>query len=196
MSTDSSPTAEAPTVDEVDAVEPTDERAPSGDDRARRGTPWPWIITTVAVIVAAVSLWQMLEARGAGQDLSEAQRVASETLLAVTNWDANELEEVRGQLSDLGTERLADEATAILEEFAEPLEEARATSEGEVIDLVAETSRGEGVAMAVVRQVISSEVLRTDTESCWGVRLMLTTEDGRWLTDRMEIYGPADCPAA
>lgn len=171
-----------------------EEGGPTPPAAGRRRSVLPWVIAALAVLLAIGAAVYAYTQRAGDEEEQQAATVASEALIAVMNWDADSLDEVRGQLDEIGTERLRGEAEEILGEVAEPLTEAGAVSEGEVVDLVVDASRGEGVAMGIVRQTISSETMDNETQTCWGVRVMLTQEGDRWLADRLEPYGPGDCP--
>jgi hypothetical protein len=193
---DGAAAAEDPALDETtpQTLVEDEEGGPPPPPSPRRPI-LPWLVAGIAVLLALAAGWFAYAERAGAAAEGEAATVASEALTAVMNWDADTLEDVRAQLEEIGTDRLQGEADEILDEVAEPLVEAGANSEGEVIDLVVEAARGEGVAMGIVRQTITSEALDAETQTCWGVRVMVTEEGGRWLADRMEPYGPGDCPA-
>ncbi len=155
-----------------------------------------WVIAFLAVLVAAGSLGlYFLGTPPEEQDRREIVQVASDTLMAVTNWEAGELDRVRADLAEIGTEQLQTEATQILDELAEALAAAGAESSGDVLELVADPDRDEGVAVGIVRQELRSAELGTETVACWGVRVVTVRADGRWMAEKLDIVGPGDCPA-
>lgn len=155
-----------------------------------------WVVAVIAVLVAAAGLGlYFLGTPPEEQDRREIAQVASDTLMAVTNWEAGELDRVRADLAAIGTEQLQTEATQILDELAEALAAAGAESSGDVLELIAEVDREEGVAVGIVRQELRSAELGTETVACWGVRVVTVRADGRWMAEKLDIVGPGDCPA-
>ena len=174
-----------------------------GDDGARRaaggaGAIAPWIIAVVAAAVAIVALVQWWQLDGELSADQEVREVAGQVVAALTNWESDDLETVRGVIDRNGTARFTDEAVELLDQFAQGLQQAEARSTGEILNLVADAEGGPegGVALAVVRQEVVNASLEQPDVQCWGTRVVLQEQDGRWLVDGVELYGPNQCPAA
>jgi hypothetical protein len=177
--------------------EPRSDMEPVPDEETREPRRWgaylPWVVVVLAVVVAAMSTVQWLSLRGAAADRQAVTEVASDALMTVTNWQAGDLDAVRERLAELGTERLQEEAGQILDELDESLVAADASSRGEIIDLVSEARRGEGIAFALLVQQMETGELGTSMETCWSVRVVVIERAGRWLADQIDIY-EGDCP--
>ena len=181
------------------ADDPRDPSEPDEVETSRSGPPpaAAWVIAFIAVVVAGVGLGlYFLGTPPEERDRQEIVRVASDTLMNVTNWEAGELDRVRADLAEVGTEQLQQEATQILDELAEALAAAGAESSGDVLELIAEVDRDEGVAVGIVRQELRTAELGTETVACWGVRVVTIRVDGRWMAETLDIVGPGQCPAA
>lgn len=186
---------------------PTSDAPPTSSDGAgRRIAPWIVAVVTTAVAVVAVVQWLRLDSAAAAD--RAVQEVAQEVVVALTNWQADQLDEVRTVIERRATDRFGEEASALLDDFAAGLQEADARSTGEILDLVADahvvpvTVDGEvreelvGVALAVVRQETENAALQRPDVQCWGVRMTIEQVNGRWLADGVELYGPNTCPEA
>lgn len=192
-------------VDET-RTSPTDgdrEQPPVADEprssgRGRGGAVAPWIVAVVAVAVAVVALvqWWQLDRAASAED--QAREVAGRVVAALTNWQADDLDAVRQTLDSNGTDRFNDEASQLLDQFAQGLQQAEARSTGEILNLVADVVEGTdgAVGLAVVRQEVTNSSLEQPDVQCWGTRVILQHRDGRWLVDGVELYGPNQCPDA
>lgn len=177
---------------------PRDPQDGRGSLTSGAGAVAPWIVAVVAVAVAVVALvqWWQLD-RGVADD-REAREVAGQVVAALTNWQADDLSSVREILDRHGTERFTDEASQLLDQFAQGLQQAEARSTGEILNLVADAEEGaEGaVALAVVRQEVTNTSLDRPDVQCWGTRVVLQRRSDSWLVDGVELYGPNQCPDA
>lgn len=177
---------------------PRDPREAQGSPGSGAGAVAPWIVAVVAVAVAVVALvqWWQLD-RGVADD-REAREVAGQVVAALTNWQADDLSSVRGILDRHGTERFTDEASQLLDQFAQGLQQAEARSTGEILNLVADAEEGAAgaVALAVVRQEVTNTSLEQPDVQCWGTRVVLQRRSDSWLVDGVELYGPNQCPDA
>lgn len=175
--------------------DPHDQRSASAPGA---GAVAPWIVAVVAVAVAVVALvqWWQLD-RGVADD-REAREVAGQVVAALTNWEADDLGSVREILDRHGTERFTGEASQLLDQFAQGLQQAEARSTGEILDLVADAEEGveAAVALAVVRQEVTNTSLERPDVQCWGTRVVLQRRSEGWLVDGVELYGPNQCPDA
>lgn len=188
----------------ADAAEPATDtgRDPDAGRSNSRGSDGigavaPWIVAVVAAAVAIVALvqwWQVDRRATADQQVRE---VAGQVVAALTNWQADDLEAVRGVIAEHGTDRFAEEAGQLLDQFAQGLQQAEAQSTGEILNLVADAQGGgdSGVALAIVRQEITNAALEQPDVQCWGTRVLLQERDSRWLVEGVELYGPNQCPA-
>lgn len=160
----------------------------------------PWVIAVVAAAVAIVALVQWWQLDGQLSADQEVREVAGQVVAALTNWESDDLEAVREVIDRHGTARFTDEAAQLLDQFAQGLQQAEARSTGEILNLVADADGGPagggGVALAVVRQEVVNASLEQPDVQCWGTRVVLQEQDGRWLVDGVELYGPNQCPAA
>lgn len=186
-------------VDQASAPETERDDVPPTADRPRgggAGTVAPWIVAIVAVAVAIVALVQWWQLEGAASADEEARQVAGRVVSALTNWQADDLQAVRETLEANGTDRFTGEASELLDQFAQGLQQARARSVGEVLDLVADAEAGTdaAVALAVVRQEVTNASLERPDVQCWGTRVILQHRADRWLVDGVELYGPNQCP--
>ena len=176
-------------------VATTPDETVEADVAVRRRGGLPWLLAILAVVIAAVAayLWFDVD-RDAATRRAIAAR-AGEVITLLTNWDADELDAVREQVRPLGTERFQDEADLLFEGLTAELEQARAVSTGEVLDLAVELRSGDAAfALAVVRQEVTSLGASTPDVDCYGARAEYVRSDGAWLIDGLELYGPNDCP--
>lgn len=160
------------------------------------GTVAPWIVAVVAVAVAVVALVQWWQLDRAASAEERSRETAGQVVAALTNWQADDLTAVRDTLERHGTQRFVDEASQLLDQFAQGLQQAEARSTGELLNLVSEVEGGTdgAVALAIVRQEVTNSSLERPDVQCWGTRVILQQRDGRWLVDGVELYGPNQCP--
>lgn len=192
-------------------MNPANERTVSEDERATDDAPptstgtsegsgvgavAPWIVAVVAVAVALVALVQWWQLDRAASAEERSRETAGQVVAALTNWQADDLTAVRDTLERHGTERFVDEASQLLDQFAQGLQQAEARSTGELLNLVSEVEEGTdgAVALAIVRQEVVNASLERPDVQCWGTRVILQHRDDRWLVDGVELYGPNQCP--
>lgn len=188
-----------PTADRRDpSSRASDPEDPGRSPTAGAGAVAPWIVAVVAVAVALVALVQWWQLDRNISDDQRAREVAGQVVAALTNWQADDLGPVRDVLDRHGTERFTDEASQLLDRFAQGLQQAEARSTGEILNLVADADDGTegGVAIAVVRQEVTNTSLERPDVQCWGTRVVLQRRADRWLVDGVELYGPNQCPDA
>ena len=161
--------------------------------RRRGGLPWALAIVAILLAMFTTFLWFDLD-RGSDAELAVATR-AGEVITLLTNWEADELDAVREEVRPLGTERFQEEADLLFEGLTAELEQARAVSTGEVLDLAVELRSDDAAfALAVVRQEVTSLGSSTPDVDCYGARAEYVRSGGAWLIDGLELYGPNDCP--
>ncbi len=176
-----------------EASERPDARRPSGGAVAVA----PWIVAVVAVGVAIVALVQWRQLDGVISADQDARETAGQVVTALTNWQADDLTPVRETLEQHGTDRFVEEASQLLDQFSQGLQQAEAHSAGEILNLVSDAQAGTdtAVALAVVRQEVTNTSLEQPDVQCWGTRVILQHRgDDGWLVDGVELYGPNQCP--
>lgn len=158
----------------------------------RQATPWLAAIALgVVALLTAVGWWRASEATATDEAIAAA---AGRAVTALTTWDADSLADVEAGVADFGTTRFQEEAARTFAETAAGLQQADVTSQGEILDIAIADVVGErAVALASVRQVVTNASVANPAESCWGARATLALVNGRWLVDRLELFGPNAC---
>ncbi|MBW3577216.1 MAG: hypothetical protein KY462_05660 [Actinobacteria bacterium] len=167
--------------------------------RGRRRPVGAWVVaaTAVAVAVALFGLWfRLAQQRAADADVAQ---VAGRAIAALTNWESDQLADVQAAIEELATAGFRDEVRELLDRISQDLAATEARSSGEILDLVGDAGTrpgagDTGVALAVVRQEVTSTALDASDVQCWGARAVVNHVDGRWLIDALELYGANQCP--
>lgn len=191
----------APTADPD--VGPAPARPPATTDApTRRGVAWlPWVIAGLAIAVAVAStvLWLRADARAddlaaAEQDRTEVGLVANSFLVALTTWDAVDLDATLQQIEELGTQRLREDVAELLGlEINQQLRDLNVRSDGDVLDVFVQSlANGRAEVFAVVRQSVESDRLEeTEVTFNYFDLRFLETPDGEWLADAVVLIDPA-----
>ncbi|MBW3619574.1 MAG: hypothetical protein KY461_04965 [Actinobacteria bacterium] len=166
----------------------------SADDGGRRRRRWwilPWLVATVAVLVAMASTSQWLTLRAQEQTRHEVQRAAEEFVVALMNWDATDgLEDTREELRERGTGQFL---TEIDETFGgdggTEAEEFGYVSVGDVQDVfIQRIQEDEAVALGVVIQTITAESIEVAERTARSARITLVREDDEWLVSAVDVF--------
>lgn len=158
----------------------------------------PWVLTALALAVAAFSTWQWMGLQRAEQDRAAVEAAASDFVLTLTNWDARDgLDETVDELRAAGSERFLEEIDQLFGgTLRQELEQAGAVSTGELQDVfVQSVDEREAVVFAVVIQHIEVGVTDEAGSTVRSARIALTKSGDRWLVSRVELiddssFGP------
>lgn len=163
-----------------------------GDPEGRPARWWvlPWLIATVAVLVAVATTSQWLTLRAEQQTRADVQRAAEEFVVALTTWDASDgLEDTREELREAGTGAFLAEVDELFGgTLGQELEEFEAVSEGEVQDVFVQRIQGdEAIALGVVVQEVRTNLAEEPDRTVRSARLTLTRDGDRWLVSGVQL---------
>jgi hypothetical protein len=181
----------------VEAPEATQEPAVPGTATAiptSRGGRLPWIVATVAVLVAlatiVVAAVLLSEARAASVQRDAVEQAAGQFALELTTWDASDgMADTRESLRrrSAGFAEDVDQLFGGTDDLA-TLEEVGARSEGEVRDVLVQSLEGEEAeALAVVVQRVTTDVTEGEEISLRYALLTLRRDGGAWRVDDVEL---------
>lgn len=182
----------------LEAPEATHEPAEAGTASAvppPRGGRLPWIVATVAVLIAlatiVVAAVLITQARGATAERDAVEQAAGQFALELTTWDASDgMGDTRESLREAGTETFAADVDQLFggtDDLA-TLEELGARSEGEVRDVLVQSLEGdEAEALAVVVQRVTTEATEGEEVSLRYALLTMRHDGGTWRVDAVEL---------
>lgn len=182
----------------LEAPEATQEPVVAGSATAvppPRGRRLPWIVATVAVLVAlatiVVAAVLITEARGADAERDAVEQAAGRFTLELTTWDASDgMGDTRESLREAGTETFAADVDQLFggtDDLA-TLEELGARSEGEVRDVLVQSLEGdEAEALGVVVQRVTTEATEGEEVSMRYALLTMQRDGGAWRVDAVEL---------
>lgn len=160
-----------------------------------RGGRLPWIVATVAVLVAVATIVVAAvligEARGASAERDAVEQAAGQFALELTTWDASDgMGDTRESLREAGTETFAADVDQLFggtDDLA-TLEELGARSQGEVRDVLVQSVEGdEAEALAVVVQRVTTEATEGEEISLRYALLTMRRDGGAWRVDAVEL---------
>lgn len=157
------------------------------------------LILAVALVLAAVALGLMLEAKGGADDraraaedqvdgLVAAESAARELLLDMTTYQYTDLDEVYDWVDRLADDELRDRMTANEDTFKKIVRLSKASAEGEVVDSAYRTNEdGSVTVIAFVRQEIrDAESEQPKLDEKWAT-LVLEDRSGEWLVSDVQL---------
>ena len=151
----------------------------------------PWVLLALALAVAVVSTLQWWQLERLESQRAEVERTAATFMLTLTTWDAAEgMAGTREELREAGTERFAGEVDELFgtTEDLRGLEEIAARSQGEVRRaFVQELDDDRAVALVVVSQRLTADVVEGEEVSVRYAELDLLRSPAGWLVDDVEL---------
>lgn len=166
------------------------------------------VALAAALVLAAVALGLMFEAKGDADDraaaakdevagLVAAESAARDLLLDMTTYEHTDLDEVYDWVGRLSDDELKDRTTANEDTFKKIVRLSNATAEGEVVDSAYRANEdGSVTVIAFVRQEIhDAESDEPKIDEKWAT-LVLAEESGEWMVSDVQLSNIPEGSAA
>lgn len=149
----------------------------------------PWVVAFVAAVAAVTFgvLWAQARAEETTED--ELRSTAREFVAALTNFSADSIDADAERIKSFAVGAFEQEAEIFFGERAtEAIEEAEATSEGEIESLYVQSIGDESASVfAVVNQSVSNAGLAEPKTDVVRMEVGLVETSSGWKVDRVEV---------
>lgn len=148
-----------------------------------------WVVLFVALVllvaglvVSATSARTWSESRAESQERTAAVRVAEQFTAEVNNYDADSVEDYRANVGELLTTKFRAEFDQAMEDIVSQVEEAKMTSDGEILVSGVSTIDPDSAEVLVVADAAVTTVFdQINRHFRW--KITLAKVDGSWLVD-------------